>query len=85
MLDWLRRLLIDSEALERRLVGELHANEERLSQRMSIVEQRLDENEQVLRRLGHQVARIEGRTSFQRSSATEPPEGASTDGETSKA
>jgi hypothetical protein len=28
---------------------------------MLVIEQRLTENEQVLRRLGHQIARIEGR------------------------
>lgn len=64
MLGWLRRFLTDSVALERRIAGELQAIEERLSRRMLVIEQRLDESEQVLRRLGHQVARIEGRTSF---------------------
>lgn len=64
MLRWLRRFLADSDALERRLLGELRAIEERLSRRMSVIEQRLAVNEQVLRRLGHQVARIEGRTSI---------------------
>jgi CII-binding regulator of phage lambda lysogenization HflD len=63
MLGWLRGFLTDTDTLEQRLTGELRASEERLSRRMSIIEQRLDENEQVLRRLGHQIARIEGRTS----------------------
>lgn len=84
MLGWLRRFLTDTEVLERRIAGELHAVEERLSQRMSVVEQRLDENEQVLRRLGHQVARIEGWTAFLRSSATEPADGAITEDERPK-
>lgn len=63
MLRWLRGFLTDTEALEQRLTGELRTNEERLSRRMSAIEQRLAENEQVLRRLGHQISRIEGRTS----------------------
>ena len=84
MLGWLRRFLTDSEVLERRIAGDLHASEERLSRRMTVIEQRLDDNEQVLRRLGHQVARIEGRASFLRSSITEPVAGASTDGDRPK-
>ena len=63
MLGWLRGFLTDTDALEQRLTGELRASEERLSRRMLVIEQRLAENEQVLRRLGHQIARIEGRTS----------------------
>ena len=84
MLGWLRRFLTDSEAFERRIAGVLHASEERLSRRMAVIEQRLDENERVLRRVGHQVARIEGRASFLRSSVTEPMAGASTDGDRPK-
>ncbi len=53
------RFLTDTDALEQRLTGELRASEERLSRRMTIIEQRLAENEQVLRRLGHQIARIQ--------------------------
>jgi len=68
MLGWLRRFLTDTEALELRLASELHASEERLSRRVFVIEQRLDENEQVLRRLGHQIARLEGRVSTSRSS-----------------
>ncbi|MFC6747527.1 hypothetical protein [Methylobacterium persicinum] len=64
MFGYLRRLLTDPDALQRQIKGNLQEIEERLSQRMLAIEQRLDENEQVLRRLGHQVARIEGRTSF---------------------
>jgi CII-binding regulator of phage lambda lysogenization HflD len=63
MLGWLRGFLTDTDALEQRLTGELRASEERLSRRMSVIEQRLAENEQVLRRLGHKIARIEGRAS----------------------
>ena len=85
MLGWLRRLLTDTEALERRLAGELLSTKKDLFRRISDFEQRLDEAEQVIRRLGHQVARVEGRTSFLRSSATEPAQGASTDGDRSKA
>jgi len=64
MFGWLRRFLTDTGALEARVTGELQAIEERWSRRMRIIEQRLDANEQVLSRLGHQVSRIEGRTSF---------------------
>lgn len=81
MLGWLRRFRTDSEPLERRFAGELHAAEERLLLRMSVIERRLDENEQVLRRIGHQIARIEGRTSVLRSGATEPAESANMNGE----
>ena len=58
MLGWLRGFLTDTDALEQRLTGGLRASEERLSRRMSVIEQRLAENEQVLRRPGHQIARI---------------------------
>lgn len=80
MLDWLRRFLTDTGALERRFDGELRATEERLSKRMSDIEQRLDGNEQVLRRVGHQIARIEGRTSVPRSSTATAEEASTTGG-----
>lgn len=69
MLRRLRRFLADSDAREQRVLGELRMIEECLSRRMSVIEQRLAENEQVLRRLGHQVARIDGRTSIMRAAA----------------
>lgn len=72
MLGWLRGFLTDTDALEQRLTGELRASEERLSRRMSVIEQRLAENKQVLRRLGHQIARIEGRASALGASAPAP-------------
>lgn len=79
MLRWLRRFLTDTEALEHRLASQLHASEERLSRRISVIEQRLDENEQVLRRLGHQIARLEGRLSTSRPST--PASDTGVDGE----
>jgi len=72
MLGWLRRFLTDTDALEQRLAAELRGSEERLSRRMSVIEQRLAENEQVLRRVGHQIARIEGRTSALGANAPAP-------------
>jgi CII-binding regulator of phage lambda lysogenization HflD len=72
MLGWLRGFLTDTDALEQRLAAELRASEERVSQRMLVIEQRLAENEQVLRRVGHQIARIEGRTSALGANAPAP-------------
>jgi uncharacterized membrane protein YccC len=85
MLGWLRRFLTDTDALEQRLAAELRGSEERLSRRLAEIEQALQadpdyapayanlaENEQVLRRVGHQIARIEGRTSALGANAPAP-------------
>lgn len=63
MLTWLRRFLTDSEDIDRRLNREFASLEERLSRRIYALEQRLDDDEKVLRRLGHQISRLEGRAS----------------------